>query len=74
MDLSKKSAENIEYMVSQIQEKLKMVNVGAMKPSHFDEEAYEELRDIYEMVTKKDAFSISEMQAIATELGSLRKG
>jgi uncharacterized protein YfkK (UPF0435 family) len=73
MDLSQKSTENVEYMIDAIKEKLRVVNVGAIKPSHFDEEMYEELKDIYEMVNKKDRFSPSEMQAIVEELGTLRK-
>lgn len=73
MDLSQKSPENVEYMIEQIKEKLKVLNFGAIKPSHFDEEMYGELKEIYEMVLKKSSFSPSEMQAIAEELGSLRK-
>ncbi|MBO8177930.1 MAG: DUF1128 domain-containing protein [Bacillus sp. (in: Bacteria)] len=73
MDLSVKSVENVEYMIEKIKEKLKVVNMGAIKPEHFDENLYEELRDIYEMVMKRSSFSPSEMQAIAEELGSLRK-
>jgi uncharacterized protein YfkK (UPF0435 family) len=73
MDLSVKSPENVEYMVEAIKEKLRMVNSGAVRASNFNEEMYEELRDIYELVMKKDTFSISEMEAIAAELGSLTK-
>jgi uncharacterized protein YfkK (UPF0435 family) len=73
VDLSVKSVENVEYMIEKIKEKLKVVNMGAIKPEHFDENMYEELRDIYEMVMKRSSFSPSEMQAIAEELGSLRK-
>jgi uncharacterized protein YfkK (UPF0435 family) len=73
VDLSVKSIENIEYMLDQIKEKLNIVNAGAIKPSHFDEDMYEELKDIYEMIMKKGSFSINEMQAIVEELGNLRK-
>ncbi|AMA74801.1 MULTISPECIES: DUF1128 domain-containing protein [Aneurinibacillus] len=73
MDLSKKSTENIEFMIEGIKNKLRVVNAAAIRSSHFDEEKYEELRDIYEMVMKKDSFSISEMEAIVNELGSLRR-
>ncbi|WP_102347779.1 DUF1128 domain-containing protein [Bacillus sp. Marseille-P3661] len=73
MDLTNKSAENVEFMINAIKDKLRMVNVGAVKAEHFDGEMYEELKDIYEMVIGKDSFSISEMQAIAAELGNLRK-
>lgn len=73
MNLSQKSVENVEYMIEQIKEKLKVLNFGAIKPSHFDEEMYEELKEIYEMVVRKNSFSPSEMQALAEELGNLRK-
>lgn len=73
MNLSEKSVENVEFMIEQIKEKLKVLNLGAIKPSHFDEEMYEELKEIYEMVLKKKSFSPNEMQALVEELGSLRK-
>ncbi len=73
MDLSEKTVENVEFMIEKIKEKLKVMNIGAIKPSHFDENMYEELSDIYELVMKKDVFSPNEMQAIVEELGSLRK-
>ncbi|WP_071461090.1 DUF1128 domain-containing protein [Bacillus massilinigeriensis] len=73
MDLSKKTPENVEYMIEKIKEKLNVLNMGAIKSSHFDEEMYEELKDIYELIMKKDNFSINEMQAIVEELGSLKK-
>ncbi len=73
VNLTEKSSENVEFMIEKIKEKLKVLNFGAIKSSHFDEEMYEELKDIYDLVMKKDTFSISEMQAIVEELGSLRK-
>ncbi|WJQ11030.1 DUF1128 domain-containing protein [Geobacillus stearothermophilus] len=73
MDLSKPSAENVEYMVEQLKKKLKVLNFDAIKPSHFSEAWYDELKDIYDMVMKRETFSPSEIQAIVEELGSLRK-
>ena len=73
VDLSVKSEENVEYMVEAIKEKLRMVNAGAMRAASFNEEMYEDLRDIYEHVMKRETFSISEMQAITEELGTLIK-
>ncbi|QED46801.1 DUF1128 domain-containing protein [Cytobacillus dafuensis] len=73
MNLAQKSTENVEYMIEKIKEKLKVLNFGAIKPSHFDEEMYEELKDIYDLVMKKNHFSPNEMQALAEELGNLRK-
>ncbi|KFN01611.1 DUF1128 domain-containing protein [Bacillus clarus] len=73
MDLSVKSEENVEYMVEAIKEKLRMVNAGAMRATNFNQEMYEDLRDIYDHVMKRETFSISEMQAITEELGTLIK-
>ncbi|WP_203334724.1 DUF1128 domain-containing protein [Planococcus beigongshangi] len=73
MDLSKQSPENVNYMIEEIKTKLRMVNVDAMKPEHFNASQYEDLRDLYEMVKKRDNITPNEMQAIAQELGSLRK-
>jgi uncharacterized protein YfkK (UPF0435 family) len=73
LNLSEKSSENVAFMIQKITEKLNVINIGAIKPTHFNEDMYDELKDIYELVMKKNTFSPSEMQAIAEELGSLRK-
>lgn len=73
VDLTIKSTENIQYMISQITTKLRMVNADAINSSQYNEDIYEDLHDIYEMVMKKNTFSPNEMQAIVEELGNLRK-
>ena len=73
MDLNTPSVENVIYMIEQIKEKLRMVNVDAMQSNQFDEGKYEDLLYLYEMVMKRDSFSPSEMNAIVAELGTLRK-
>ncbi|MFZ0444082.1 MAG: DUF1128 domain-containing protein [Bacillus sp. (in: firmicutes)] len=73
MNLEKKSVENVEYMIEKVKDKLKVMNLGAIKPSHFDENMYVELKEIYDLVMKKDNFSPNEMQALVEELGNLRK-
>ena len=73
MNLTQPSQQNVEYMIEQIKDKLRMVNVDAMKSEHFDESSYEDLLYLYTMVMKRETFSPSEMQAIASELGTLRK-
>jgi len=74
MDLSKPSAENAEYMIERITTKLRMATGGALKAGQFNEAMYEDLKDIYDMVASKERFSISEIEAIVSELGRLRKG
>ncbi|MGM9929034.1 MAG: DUF1128 domain-containing protein [Bacillus sp. (in: firmicutes)] len=73
MDLTQNKPEHVEYMVEKIIEKLRMMNVGAIKSSQFDHNMYEDLLYLYNMVMKKQSFSPSEMEAIAAELGSLKK-
>lgn len=53
VDLTIKSTENIQYMISQITTKLRMVNADAINSSQYNEDIYEDLHDIYEMVMKK---------------------
>ena len=74
MDLSKATPENADYMLEQIKTKLRMATGAAMKSAPFNPDTYEDLKDIYDMVMSKERFSISEIEAIASELGRLRKG
>lgn len=72
-DLRVPSEANIAHMVTFIQTKLKMATAGAMRPEHFPLERYEDLREIYEVVESMSAFSISEVEAIVSELGQLTR-
>ncbi|WP_079913880.1 DUF1128 domain-containing protein [Paenibacillus sp. 32352] len=73
MDLSQNTLENAAYMIEEIKKKLRMATGAALKATELNDEQYEDLRDIYEMVASKPNFSISEIEAITTELGRLRK-
>ncbi|KHF39810.1 DUF1128 domain-containing protein [Halalkalibacter okhensis] len=73
MNLDVNTRDNIEFMIEEIKNKLQIVNAAALNSKSFDTEQYEELRDIYEMIQKKSSFSVSELDAIVTELGKLRK-
>jgi uncharacterized protein YfkK (UPF0435 family) len=44
-----------------------------MQASSFPLEKYEDLFDLYEMILSKEHLSISEVEAVASELGNLRK-
>ncbi|BBI35288.1 DUF1128 domain-containing protein [Cohnella abietis] len=72
MDLSQPTQENVEYMIEAIKTKLRMATGAAMQASSFTSEKYEDLKDIYDMVSSKDRFSISEVEALVSELGKLR--
>lgn len=72
MDLTQPTPENVSYMINQIKEKLRMVNVDAMKAENFSTSNYEDLHYIYNMVMNRKNITPNEMQAIVAELGSLR--
>jgi len=60
-------------MIEEIKKKLRMATGAAFKASNFNTDQYEDLKDIYDIVASKNNFSISEIEAITTELGRLRK-
>ncbi|MNN20161.1 hypothetical protein D3C81_1334240 [compost metagenome] len=72
MDLLQKSQENVEYMIESIKTKLRMATGAAMNASAFHIDRYEDILDVYEIVMSKERLSISEVEAIAKELGQLR--
>ncbi|THF77510.1 DUF1128 domain-containing protein [Cohnella fermenti] len=72
MDLLKPSQENVEFMIEGIKTKLRMASAAAMQASSFHVDKYEDIKDIYDMVSSKDKFSISEVEALVSELGKLR--
>ncbi|MDQ0495046.1 DUF1128 domain-containing protein [Paenibacillus brasilensis] len=72
MDLSVPSHANIEYMIEGIKTKLRMASGAAMQASAFSLEQYEDIYDVYDMVMSKPNLSISEVEAVVSELGRLR--
>jgi len=72
MDLSRPTQENVEFMIEQIKTKLRMASGAAMQAAHFRVDRYEDIKEIYDMVAAKDRFSISEVEALVSELGKLR--
>lgn len=72
MNLAEKSQENIEWMITEMKEKLQLVNRDVLRSENYSTQTYDELRDIYEWVMSKSSISVSEMQAILGELGNLR--
>ncbi|HJV44915.1 MAG TPA: DUF1128 domain-containing protein [Bacillota bacterium] len=73
MNLENPSRENIAFILNELQKKLTMANASVLNPDSFGFEAYEDLLDLYQMIIKKERISISEMEAIVSELGQLRK-
>ena len=64
MDLTKPTAENVMYMIEQIKEKLRMVNVDAMKAENFNTEKYDDLLYMYNMVMKRNNISPNEVKQL----------
>lgn len=65
--------QQVEIMIEAIKDRLKMATAQAMQASAFSVEQYEDIKDIYDIVMSKSNFSISEMEAIVSELGKLRR-
>ncbi|QHW30823.1 DUF1128 domain-containing protein [Paenibacillus rhizovicinus] len=72
-NLEEPNVDNIAYMIEEIKSKLRMASGAAMQATNFSLQKYEDLRDVYEIVASKDKFSISEVEAIVSELGQLRE-
>ncbi|HEY2491477.1 MAG TPA: DUF1128 domain-containing protein [Paenibacillus sp.] len=73
MDLSLKTPENIEFMIEEIKTKLRMASGAAMQSSAFSVDQYEDIQDIYNLVRTNNNLSISEVEALVSELGRLRR-
>lgn len=71
-DLQQASMENMVFMIDTIKTKLKMASAAAMQASSFNLSNYEDIKDIYEVIASKENFSISEVEALVSELGKLR--
>ncbi len=73
MNLDNYSQENVEFMIEAIKTKLRMASGAAMQATNFDSSKYEDIKDIYDIISSKNNFSISEVEALVSELGKLRK-
>jgi len=72
VDLTHPTQENVEYMIEVIKTKLKMATAAAMQASSFTVDRYEDIQELYDIVVSKQNFSISEIEALVSELGKLR--
>ncbi|WP_308638469.1 DUF1128 domain-containing protein [Paenibacillus silvisoli] len=72
-NLTEPTQDNVAFMIDTIKNKLRMASGAAMQASNFSLEKYEDLKDVYDIVASKDKFSISEVEAIVSELGQLRE-
>lgn len=69
---NEKNREALSVMIEDIKTKLHIVNGAAIKPEDFSFEKYDEIEEIHTMVMKKNNFSVSELDAIVSELGTMR--
>lgn len=60
------------FMITDLKKRLKTVNDSLINPDDFRLEDYAELRDIYELVAKRESLSMMEIEGILTELRELR--
>ncbi|HAO6484071.1 TPA: DUF1128 family protein, partial [Listeria monocytogenes] len=61
MNLETPSQENLNFMLTEITTKLKMVNVGVFENLELDSVDYNALVDIYQLIKRKSTFSPREM-------------
>lgn len=70
---NERTQANVDMMIETIKGKLKMASAAAMQSSAFSIDQYEAIKDIYDIIMSKPTFSISEVEAIVSELGRLRR-
>jgi uncharacterized protein YfkK (UPF0435 family) len=72
IDLTKASEANIQFMIGEIKDKLKVATAASIKAEHFGVGRYEDIKEIYEVVMSVRNFSISEIEALCDELKRLK--
>ncbi|GGE09181.1 hypothetical protein GCM10011571_08160 [Marinithermofilum abyssi] len=74
MSLDNPSKENLKMMIGEMKNHLKIVNASIINPEDFRIEDYEEIRDLYELVKKKQGrLTMMEIEGVLEELGELRR-
>lgn len=73
MSLQEPTTENVHEMMDVMRMKLQIVNPAALDAENFDLNHYDEIKELYDMVKNKSKISVSEMDAIVSELGKLTK-
>lgn len=73
MNLENPSNENLEIMLNELADRLKVANRELLNHEDYDLEKYDEIKFMYDMVVQKGYLSASETQAFIDELRSVRK-
>lgn len=73
MDLQEATEKNLAFMIEKMADKLQIINRSLLEPEDFDIQAYQDIKNIYEMIHNKPTISVSEIHAIIDELSKFRK-
>ncbi|AUS09787.1 DUF1128 domain-containing protein [Laceyella sacchari] len=74
MNLETATRENLEHIVKEIKDSLKIVNAAIITADDFKLEQYEELLDIYRMIEKKQGrLTMMEIEGVLDELRDLKQ-
>ncbi|MCS4487292.1 DUF1128 family protein [Staphylococcus americanisciuri] len=65
--------KDIATMITEIRDRLNLVNKGLIDPNKYADTHREEIVEIYEYVTSKQSFTPQEMSGITELLGNLRQ-
>lgn len=73
MNLEYPSNENLQIMLNELADRLKVANRELLNHEDYDLDKYDEIKFMYDMVVQKGFLSPSETQAFIDELRSVRK-
>ncbi|HLR53253.1 MAG TPA: DUF1128 domain-containing protein [Pseudogracilibacillus sp.] len=73
MDLEKPSQENLNYLLEELGDKLGVANKVLLDEKDYDLDKYEDIKFLFDHVTKKGNLSPSETHAFIDELRAVRK-
>nr|WP_224749676.1 DUF1128 family protein [Polycladospora coralii] len=74
VNLEQATTENLHYLVNEIKKSLKLVNSAIISEDDFQLQNYEDLRDIYHMIQKKESrLTMMEIEGVLEELRELKQ-
>lgn len=72
VNLNKSSQENLTFMLEKLAKLLDVANHALLDPKHYDLNKYDEIKYMYDMITRKGSLTMSETEAFIDELRSVR--
>ncbi|HLQ95328.1 MAG TPA: DUF1128 domain-containing protein [Pseudogracilibacillus sp.] len=73
MDLEQPSQDNLQYLLERLGDKLGVANKVLLDEKDYDLDKYEDIKFLYDHVSKKGNLSPSETHAFIDELRAVRK-